>query len=279
MSAAEETLLSLQQAAARLGCHYQTVYKRVRSGEIPALVAGGQYRIRNADLDEWLAGRGAADGAADRPSTRDWPAQADAFQAVLRAGDASAARAQVDRLIAGGATVADLCDRLFAPVLFRIGELWSGGGISIADEHRASRIVEGLLERAASSRGKPGRKLGTVVVAAPAGDRHSLAAQMAAAGLRADGFDVHFLGADLPGEEIAGMAERVGADVVALSWCVAEREGLRDAIDAVAALGIPVMVGGNGIGGAEALTLGATRYGASVAEAQAIARELARAGG
>jgi excisionase family DNA binding protein len=45
MSATEPTLLTLQEAADIVGCHYQTLYRRVRKGEVPALVAGGSYRI------------------------------------------------------------------------------------------------------------------------------------------------------------------------------------------------------------------------------------------
>lgn len=273
---AGEDLLTLQEAADVVGCHYQTLYRRVRKGEVPALVAGGSYRIRPADLEAWMAQRDATAGAVPSRGERDWPAQADRLFELLKAGDAAGARQAVDRLLDGGASVADICDRLFAPVLYRIGELWSNGEISIADEHRASRIVEGLLERAASSRGKPGPRLGSVVVAAPAGDKHALPAQMAAAGLAAEGFVVHFLGADLPVAEITRMAADVDADVVALSCCVAERDGLAAAIAAAEDLGIPVLVGGNGIGSAEAQQLGAAAYAGSIAEAQSIARELVR---
>ena len=273
---AGEDLLTLQEAADVVGCHYHTLYRRVRKGEVPALVAGGSYRIRPADLEAWMAQRdGTAPAVASR-GERDWPAQADRLFELLKAGDAAGARQAVDRLLDGGASVADICDRLFAPVLYRIGELWSNGEISIADEHRASRIVEGLLERAASSRGKPGPRLGSVVVAAPSGDKHALPAQMAAAGLAAEGFVVHFLGADLPVAEITRMATDVDADVVALSCCVAERDGLAAAIAAAEDLGIPVLVGGNGIGSAEAQQLGAAAYAGSIAEAQSIARELVR---
>ena len=41
-------------------------------------------------------------------------------------------------------------------------------------------------------------------------------------------------------------------------------------------LDIPVLVGGNGIGSAEAQQLGAAAYAGSIAEAQSIARELVR---
>ena len=276
MSATEPTLLTLQEAADIVGCHYQTLYRRVRKGEVPALVAGGSYRISRADLDAWLHERDATAGAVPQRAERDWPRQSDALIASLITGDAQTARQQIDRLVGGGATVAELCDLLFAPVLYRIGELWHMQELSIADEHRASRIIEGLLERASSARPKPGPRVGTAVVATAVGDRHSLAAQMVSAGLQAEGFRVNYLGAELPVAEILTMAQREHADLVALSCCVAEREGISEAVRTLADAGFPVMVGGSGIGRAEALELGATRYGGSIADAQTFARELVR---
>jgi excisionase family DNA binding protein len=276
MSTLDPTLLTLQEAADLVGCHYQTLYKRVRSGELPALVAGGSYRINREDLDAWLRERDAAKGAVPERADRDWPRQVDALTASLITGDARAARKQLDRLTAGGVAVDELCDRLLAPTLARIGDLWHADELSIADEHRASRIVETLLDRATAARPKTGPRIGSAVVATPVGDRHSIAAQMVAAGLQAEGLSVHYLGADLPVEEIVNMAKRESADVVALSCCVAERGGLSATIDALNAAGFPVLVGGSGIGRDEALALGAARYGASIAEAQELARELAQ---
>ena len=276
MASTETTLLTLQEAADHVGCHYQTLYRRVRKGEIPTLVVGGTYRIRPEDLEAWMGARDATQGAVPSRAERDWPRQVDTLRTALIAGDAAAARQQLDRLLGSGATVADLCDRLFAPVLFHVGEAWRAGELSIADEHRASRIIEGLLERAATARSKPGPRLGTVVVAAPVGDRHSLPAQMVSAGLQAEGFVVHYLGADLPVAEIVRMTRESDADLVALSCCIPEREGLAATLTAIDEIGVPVMVGGNGIGSAEALHLGADCYGGSIAEAQTLARELVR---
>ncbi|MGI9187314.1 MAG: cobalamin-dependent protein [Gaiellales bacterium] len=278
MSTLDPTLLTLQEAADAVGCHYQTLYKRVRSGELPALVAGGSYRISRDDLDAWLRERDAAKGAVPERAERDWPRQVETLVASLITGDARAARKQLDRLTAGGVTVDELCDRLLAPTLARIGDLWHGNDLSIADEHRASRIVETLLDRATAARPKTGPRIGSAVVATAIGDRHSIAAQMVAAGLQAEGFSVHYLGADLPVEEIVNMAKREQADLVALSCCVAERGGLSAAIAALNAAGFPVMVGGNGIGRDEALALGAARYGGSICQAQELARELVRTG-
>lgn len=278
MATLDPTLLTLQEAADAVGCHYQTLYKRVRSGELPALVAGGSYRISRDDLDAWLRERDAAKGAVPERAERDWPRQIDMLLASLITGDARACRKQVDRLTGGGVPVAELCDRLLAPTLARIGTLWHNNDLAIADEHRASRIVETLLDRATAARPKSGPRIGTAVVATAIGDHHSIAAQMVAAGLQAEGFSVHYLGANLPVEEIVNLAKRESADLVALSCCVAERGGLSAAIDALNAACFPVIVGGNGIGRDEALELGAARYGGSIVEAQALAAELVRSG-
>ncbi len=242
------------------------------------MVAGGSYRIRRDDLDQWLHSREATKGAVPQRGRRDWPVQAERLKLALLDGDTEGARQHIDRLLGGGASVADCCDALFAPILHGIGQEWTEGKISIADEHRASRTVESLLERVSVARTKPGPRLGSIVVAAPVGDRHALAAQMVAHGLRAVGFVVHYLGADLPPEEILAMAEREQADLVALSCCVAERGGLTAALDLLNDAGFPTIVGGNGIGRAEALSLGATQYGGSISEAQSIARDFVRAG-
>jgi excisionase family DNA binding protein len=271
-----QQLLTLQEAATAVGCHYQTLYRHVRKGELKALMVGGTYRIERRELEFWLSERDARLGAVPQRSTRNWAKQGTSLLDALLAGDAKAARQQNARLLAGGVTVADLCDYLYAPTLTQIGLLWTDHKICVAEEHRASRIVEALLDHNAAGTGKPGPRIGNVVVASPAGDRHSLAPQMVAAGLHAEGFRVSYLGADLPVGEIVQMAEREHADLVAISCCVADHSGLSDLLAQLTAAEFPTLVGGTGIGKSEALKLGATRYGASINEAQALARQLVR---
>lgn len=47
-------LLSIEQAAEVLGVDYKTVYRLVRSGEIPAGRVGRIYRIQQADLEAYF---------------------------------------------------------------------------------------------------------------------------------------------------------------------------------------------------------------------------------
>ncbi len=49
-----EEFLSIEDAAKLLDVDYKTIYKLVRSGEIPAARIGRVYRIKRADLDEFF---------------------------------------------------------------------------------------------------------------------------------------------------------------------------------------------------------------------------------
>ena len=135
------------------------------------------------------------------------------------AGDETLARHDVDRL-AVGVPVLDLCERIIAPALRRVGEQWAAGELTIAAEHRASAICERLI--AVRAHQPPGRPRGIAVTATPPAERHALPALMAAACLREDRWLVHHLAADLPVADVIGLALDVGADLVVLSSATAQ---------------------------------------------------------
>lgn len=206
--------MDLREAAGALGVHYQTAYGWVRQGVLPARKVGRGYAVSDTDVAA-LAAQRRLGTAPPRPiRVRDWSAQSQALYAAIASGEETAARHQVERL-AAGVRVIDLCEHVIAPAMCRVGSDWAAGRISIAQEHRASAICERLL--AVHARQPGGRPHGTAVVATPPGERHSLPALMAAACLREDRWVVHHLASDLPVEEVAGLADQVGASLVVLS--------------------------------------------------------------
>ena len=103
---------------------------------------------------------------------------------------------------------------LLAPALRSIGARWADGDVSVADEHRATAVAQRIIGRLGLQFGRPGRSRGTVIVAAPAGDLHTLPVAMVADLLRWRGFDVVELGANTPVDalaEVAGKADRLVA--------------------------------------------------------------------
>ena len=158
-------------------------------------------------------------------------------------GDETLARHLFDRL-ARGVPLTELCERVISPALYRIGEDWAAGTETIAAEHRASAICERLI--AARARQPQGRPRGIAVASTPPGERHGLPALMATACLREDRWLVHHLAADLPVDEVTGLARLAGASLVVLSSATTESaERAREAADDItrSAAGLHVLTG------------------------------------
>jgi excisionase family DNA binding protein len=206
--------MQLRDAAEMLGVHYQTAYAWVRQGVLPARKTGRGYEVSESDVSALAARR--ASGTAPRPHirVRDWVAQADRLHAAVMSGDETMARHIFARL-ARGVPLTDLCERIIAPALQRVGDDWASGATSIGAEHRASAICERLI--AARTHQPQGRPRGIAVVTTPPGERHGLPALMATACLREDRWLVHHLAADLPVAEVTGLVKEAGASLVVLS--------------------------------------------------------------
>ena len=136
------------------------------------------------------------------------------------------------------------------PTLRRIGEEWHAGRLSPAHEHLASSIfhdiVADTLRLAMPDAAGP-----VVVVATPAGERHVNGALSIAALAAVSGWNVVYLGADLPAADIANAATSTDAALVALSLTQsADRRRLTDELRLVREAlpaNVAVWVGGTGV--------------------------------
>lgn len=210
----EPARLSLSEAAGRLGVHYQTAYRWVRQGDLAAVKRAGTYSIEASAIDEFLERRNRPLPPPPR-RVRDWEPFADRLHRHLMVGDEVGTRNLIDHLIAGGQTIADICDRAMVPALVSIGAAWRAGEISIAEEHRASSICERALGRWSSM--PPGRPRGVAVICSPESDEHSLPGEMATAVLRENHWQVHHLGIGVPADAIRSLADAEGASLVVIS--------------------------------------------------------------
>jgi excisionase family DNA binding protein len=206
--------MQLSEAAEALGVHYQTAYGWVRQGTLPARKLPRGYEVSESAVRDLLARRTAGAEPPREVRVRDWDAQAGRLYAALLAGDEAQAR-QVFGRLTGGVPLAELCDLVIAPALRRIGAEWAAGELPIAAEHQASAICERLI--AANFRQLQGRPRGVAIATTPPGERHGLAALMAAACLCEDRWQVHHLSTDLPVGEVIRFAADTGASLIVLS--------------------------------------------------------------
>jgi excisionase family DNA binding protein len=199
VDAAEHAPLELQAAADELGVHYQTAYRWVRTGRLPAQLVHGRYLVERSSIDALEAER-VAPRRPPAPSTIRLDRAARSVHEALVAGDEQAVGKIARRLVDEGASVTELIQAAFVPSLLQIGQAWHDGDLAIWVEHRATAIVERVLGELSPN--PRGRRRGTAVVAAVSGDHHSLPTTMAALALRDDNWRVEHLGADIPLEQI-----------------------------------------------------------------------------
>jgi len=135
-------------------------------------------------------------------------------------------------------------------LLERIGSLWAEGRLRIINEHMATTVIRSFLWDLLHQC-LPGPGTSAMVVATPSGQWCELGALMAAV-IGADrGWDVHYFGPNLPGQEIAAAAIQTKARAVALSvafaaepsWLIRELDPLAKVLPAEVA----VFIGGSGI--------------------------------
>ena len=105
---------------------------------------------------------------------------------------------------------------VLGPLAHRVGELWAEGGMAPAHEHLATSVIRGIVEGACDHSGDS-VEAPMLLVTTPVGQRNEIGALLVVATSAAAGWQVAYLGADLPSSEIASAARQIGASVVALS--------------------------------------------------------------
>ena len=175
---------------------------------------------------------------------------ADRFGARLLAGDEPGAWKVIEAAMAAGVDAPSVHTTIIGPAMCEVGEKWHSGEISVADEHRASSIVTRIVGRLGPRFVRRGRRRGIVVIGTPPGERHGLPVAMAADRLRACGYEVVDLGADLPIDSFVG-AVAARTPVTAVGISVTDTARLDDARSLAAAVravtDAPIVVGGRAI--------------------------------
>jgi methanogenic corrinoid protein MtbC1/DNA-binding XRE family transcriptional regulator len=139
---------------------------------------------------------------------------------ILRSGDQSNLNQFLSHCNESGLTPHHIYIEIISPALGEIGELWSKGKLSIAEEHRCSEIIKNamiIIDQNVKYKNSNNLK---AVVACVQGETHYLGAKMFADFLVWDGWDCDFLGQDNPATTISEWILKVKPSVVALSMSI-----------------------------------------------------------
>jgi DNA-binding transcriptional MerR regulator/methylmalonyl-CoA mutase cobalamin-binding subunit len=136
---------------------------------------------------------------------------------------------------------------LYLRLLKRVGELWHAGNLSIGVEHFLEKMVTARIMAILQSIPKPssGR---LALCACPPGDRHEVGLFAAALTLKAGGFPVTILGADVPAADLAVAVEAAAPAVVVLAvtneLSLATRTSLVAVLNGEGFRHVPLILGG-----------------------------------
>ena len=141
-----------------------------------------------------------------------------AYAKALLAGDEVGAEMAVRDAMDARLSTAQIDDEIIAPALWLVGRLWARGEISVADEHLATEIsLRVLALQREATRTVEERRSRKALLAAPAGELHTVALQMISNLLRDAGYTVLMLGPDVPPDALAEAACRHEPEVICMT--------------------------------------------------------------
>jgi len=194
------------------------------------------------------------------------------YWAALEAADRARAQETATGLLGAGWDATRVVDQLVVPTQERVGDLWLRGEWSVAREHAATGVNEAVVHWLISLLPPPDPDASVVLVSCLQGERHALPALIVAHGLAAHGLRVVFVGADPDSSSLLVDLLRLRPRAVLCSASLTSTLSAQKAFfHSIAAVGIPLIVGGQEFGGGErgarrARLLGATAYAETVDE-------------
>jgi methanogenic corrinoid protein MtbC1 len=172
------------------------------------------------------------------------------YLGALRRGDRRKALSVAQMALDSGIDIRDLYIDVFQHAMHEIGRLWETNQITVAQEHLSTAITQSVMAQLYShvfARPPIGR---TMVATCIGGELHELGIRMVADFFEMEGWDVYYLGANMPAEDVANIVNDEQADLLSISVSLnGHVKYARSLIDVVRASpigpNIKIMVGGH----------------------------------
>lgn len=142
------------------------------------------------------------------------------YLTYLLKGDRSGCSAIVRDMKESDVSVFYIYEKFFKRSLYSVGDLWEKNEISVAVEHMATLITEGLMNELFPDIISYDRKNRKAVVASIENEEHQVGGKMVADIFEKNGWDVFYLGGNTPVPELVRYCEENNPDILALSLSV-----------------------------------------------------------
>ncbi len=125
-----------------------------------------------------------------------------AFLEALLAGNRKQALDVVQSARRNGIDILDLYVEVFQEAMYEIGRLWEANVITVADEHMATAITQYVMSILYPEMNFRNEPRGRAVITGVRGELHQIGANMVADVLEAEGWNVRFLGTNVPPDDV-----------------------------------------------------------------------------
>ena len=145
-------------------------------------------------------------------------------------------------------------ERLLAPVMHKVGELWNVGKLDVATEHvcsNAAHTLVKIINERVSRNPVANRKALKILICTPEGEYHSLGCMVIESFLRSKGHSVSNIAPSVPSDAIIAFASKFSPDLIMISITLGNNIGAANKlINKILESRInvpPILVGGIGI--------------------------------
>lgn len=143
--------------------------------------------------------------------------EAGPYLAQVLARDQRGAEQTLKKCMQAGTTLTEVSVLIVQPAMVEIGQLWQDNRITVAQEHMATALSQSVLARAygrALFMPPMGRK---VMLACAAGNHHGFGLRIVCDAFETIGWDVSFLGTDVPTADLIRQIDIESPDLLCLS--------------------------------------------------------------
>lgn len=146
--------------------------------------------------EKFLHGDAAGPAGID-PNPNAWT-ECEAFASALLSGDRRAAHSLFDGCLDQGRGLVETELQMVQPALYTIGKKWQDNQVTVAQEHLATAIAQSVMMHGLLKSQIPAANGSTIVLACVEGNQHAVGLQMVADAFQLAGWDVQYLGANVP---------------------------------------------------------------------------------
>lgn len=139
------------------------------------------------------------------------------FLAAILAGNRQAATQIALEALRADHPVVDIYVEIFQESQYQVGRLWETNQITVAQEHLATAVTQFVLAQIYPMIPTPDLVRGKVVITGVEGEMHQIGANLVADVLESSGWDVKFLGTNVPQAGVLEVIAEHRADVVGIS--------------------------------------------------------------